>query len=81
MTTGTFNAATIEYRNPVWASPANDLIEVEINHPDHGWILFGATAADCEAHGCDLYARIIADGASISAYVAPVAPVSPDSGN
>jgi len=65
------NGFEIEYRNPVYANEDGSAIEVEINHPDYGWILFAATNYDSMQYGVDLHSRIVADG-NIGAYVAPV---------
>lgn len=61
---------TIEYRNPEYADAAHTIINVEINHPEYGWIPFTCNSADTEQHGVDLHTRITTDG-GISDYVAP----------
>ena len=43
----------IEYRNPVYN--ANGTIDVEINHPDFGWIPFTASPDDPEPHGRQIF--------------------------
>ena len=43
----------IEYRNPTYNE--NGTIDVEINHPDFGWIPFTASADDCEPHGRQIF--------------------------
>lgn len=35
-------------------------IDLEVNHPDYGWIPFTANPNDEEEHGRDLYARAVA---------------------
>lgn len=44
----------IEFRNPV--STADGNIDMEINHPEFGWIPFTASPNDTEQLGRDLYA-------------------------
>ena len=65
------NGNEIEYRNPVYANEDGSCIDVEINHPDYGWIPFNATNYDSMQYGVDLHNRIVAAG-GIGAYVAPV---------
>lgn len=48
-------------------------IDLEIEHPDFGWIPFTAAPDDVEAVGRDLYAR--AESAEFGAVVAYVAPI------
>ena len=49
-------------------------VDMEINHPDHGWIPFTADPADSVQLGQDLYAEAIAgDHGPIAAYVGPTA--------
>lgn len=43
----------IEYRAPIFN--ASGSIDVEINHPDHGWIPFTASQDDCEPHGRQIH--------------------------
>lgn len=46
----------MEYRNPRynrWGS-----IDVEINHPDSGWIPFTASPDDPERYGRDIYEQL-----------------------
>ena len=39
----------LEARNPKYALPdRTDIIEVEINHPDHGWIPYAINPADTD---------------------------------
>lgn len=59
-------------RNLVYSSADNSTIDVEMNHPEYGWIPFTASPDDIEQHGRDLYARAIAgDFGPIAPYVAP----------
>ena len=60
-----FDASTIEYRNAKYTKHGN--IEVEINHPDYGWIPFAAVENDCEPHCRDLFARLNS-GSDVAAY-------------
>lgn len=43
----------IEYRSPEYN--ANGTIDVEINHPDFGWIPFTADQNDVEPHGRQIF--------------------------
>lgn len=43
-------------RNPKYATPNGSLIDVELNHPEYGWIPFTASPDDEEQHGRDIYA-------------------------
>lgn len=53
---------------------ATGAIDCEINHPEHGWIPFTASADDSEDYGCDLFARAIAgEYGEIPLYVEPEA--------
>lgn len=63
-----FDAQTIKYRNPRYL--VDGVIDVEIDHPEFGWIPFGASPNDCEQYGRDLFARIENDG-NIAPYVEP----------
>jgi hypothetical protein len=46
----------VEYRTP--AFNASGSIDVEINHPDFGWIPFTASPDDCEDHGRQMFADL-----------------------
>src|SRR5690625_665490 len=62
-----------ECKNPQYAAPDNSLIDLELNHPEFGWIPFTASPDDTEQHGRDIYA------AAISGEYGPIAPyVEPD---
>ena len=62
-------------KNPVWASADQTMIDLEIDHPNLGWIPFTARPDDVEALGQELYAKAIAgDFGLIAPYVAPVMP-------
>lgn len=51
------------------------MIDLEIDHPNLGWIPFTARPDDVEALGQELYAKAIAgDFGLIAPYVAPVMP-------
>lgn len=43
----------MEFRDPVFT--ANGYIDMEINHPDYGWIPFTASPDDTEPHGQVLF--------------------------
>lgn len=46
----------IEYRNPRYT--AHGTIDVEINHPEFGWIPFTADPNDVEPHGRQIFADL-----------------------
>lgn len=50
----------LEYRNPTHTR--STAIDVEINHPEFGWIPFTASPDDPEAMGRELFAAITAAG-------------------
>jgi|SRR5690625_3733743 len=62
---------TIEIRNPQYAAADESLIDVELNHPEYGWIPFTASPDDPEEHGRDIYA------AAKAGEYGPVAPYTP----
>lgn len=65
----------IEGRNPQYTATGD--IDLEINHPVHGWIPFTASATDCEAHGRVIYADAVAGRyGEVQPYVPPPEPVS-----
>lgn len=43
----------IEYKNPCYNE--NGTIDVDINHPDFGWIPFTADPEDVEPHGRQIF--------------------------
>lgn len=49
---------TIELRNPVYTSTG--LIDIEVNHPEYGWIPFTANPLDSMSYGKDIYDRALA---------------------
>lgn len=49
----------VEYRNP--AFNAAGTIDVEINHPDFGWIPFTASPQDPEPHGRKIFEDLKAE--------------------
>ena len=58
-------------RNPKFSSA--NTVNLEIEHPQYGWLPFTASPDDTEAHGRDLFARAIAgEFGSVVEYVAPV---------
>jgi len=59
----------IEYRNPTYN--ADGTIDVEINHPDYGWIPFTASPDDTEPHGRQIFEDLKAEAAE---YVEPEPP-------
>lgn len=60
----------MDYRNTAYNQFGT--VDVEINHPDFGWIPFTASPDDPEPFGRDLFAEI--DHATVAPYVAPPAP-------
>jgi hypothetical protein len=62
----------MDWRDPAYNSVGT--VDVEINHPVHGWIPF--TASPDDSAGKDIYDAVIAAG-NIAPYVAPD-PVVPD---
>ena len=67
------DVSTITYSNPTYTE-GNVGIDVIIVHPQHGSIAFTANPNDLVQFGRDLHAKIIADGVSISPYIAPAEP-------
>lgn len=63
----------IEFRNPTYNGVGT--IDVEINHPQHGWIPFTASPDDITEYGPAIYAQAIQG--EVAAYVPPD-PVIPD---
>jgi len=52
-------------------------VDVEIEHPEFGWIPFTASPDDPEPHGREIYARLLreeAEGKGIAAYEPPPPP-------
>jgi hypothetical protein len=61
-------------RNAKYLNTEMTAIDLEYEHPVHGWIPFTATADDVEQLGQDLFnAAIAGDFGPITAYVAPTA--------
>ena len=56
----------IEYRNAHYNQFGT--VDLEINHPDYGWIPFTASADDPDQFGRDVFAEL--DPATIAPYVA-----------
>ena len=52
----------IEYRNAAYNEAGT--IDVEVNHPDFGWITFTADPNDCEEHGRKLFQDLQAEAAA-----------------
>ena len=62
----------MEAKNPQYAKADNSIINVELNHPIHGWIPFSANPDDVEAHGREIHAKALAgEYGEIAAYVGP----------
>lgn len=65
----------MEYRNAHYADAAQSAIDLEINHPVHGWIPFTARPDDPEQIGRDLFTQAAAG--DVAAYEPPApAPVT-----
>ncbi len=65
----------MQIKNPVYANADETNIDLEIEHPDYGWIPFTATEDDVEEHGRDLYAQAKAgDFGPVAPYVEPPEP-------
>lgn len=65
----------IECKNPQYSSPDKSTIDVDLNHPEYGWIPFTASPDDPEQLGRDLYAAAMSgEYGDISPYVAPPEP-------
>lgn len=62
----------MQVRNPIYSNSTNTTIDLEIEHPDYGWIPFTASPEDVEQHGRDLYAAAKrGDFGAIAPYVEP----------
>lgn len=64
-------------RNPIYT--ADGAVDLELEHPQYGWIPFTASPDDLEAHSRELYARAIAgEFGPVAPYVpAPPPPPAP----
>ena len=66
----------LQVRNPQYNSVGT--VDLEINHPQFGWVPFTAAPDDTETYGRELYAQAVAgDFGPVAAYVAPPAPPAP----
>lgn len=64
----------MQVKNPQWANTQHTLINLEIEHPEYGWIPFTADPNDVEEHGRQLYAEAVAGQfGPVAEYVEPVA--------
>tara|TARA_Y100000593_G_scaffold91391_2_gene180036 strand:+ start:826 stop:1011 length:186 start_codon:yes stop_codon:yes gene_type:complete len=59
----------IKYKNPAYN--ANGTIDVDINHPDFGWIPFTASPDDVEPHGRQMFEDLKSEAVE---YVPPEEP-------
>ncbi|WP_246806861.1 hypothetical protein [Ensifer sp. ENS04] len=59
----------MEFRNAFYSRPDNSAIDMEINHPDFGWVPFTAAPADPEEHGRQLFS--IASEGVVGPYTPP----------
>lgn len=50
----------MEFRNPQYTKDGR--VDIELNHPDYGWIPFTADPNDVELHGRELFAAAVAVG-------------------
>lgn len=65
----------MQVKNPHWANSEHTLIDMEIDHPEFGWIPFTANPDDVEASGRALYAEAVAgDFGPVAEYVPPPPP-------
>ena len=63
----------MEARNPQYTNTG--MIDLEINHPVHGWIPFTASPDDVDPLGPEIYSRAVAgEYGPIAAYVPPPPP-------
>ncbi len=59
-------------RNPKISNASGTKIDLEINHPVHGWIPFTASAGDVELFGREMHARALAgEFGAVAAYSGP----------
>lgn len=71
----------MQIKNLKWANAKNTLIDLEINHPQYGWIPFTADPNDIESYGRQLFVELSAGQfGPIAKYVAspPYVPTSDD---
>ena len=62
-------------KNPQYSSPDKSTIDVDLNHPEYGWIPFTASPDDSEQIGQDIFhAAQAGEYGPIADYVAPPAP-------
>lgn len=65
----------MQVRNPKWANAEHTLIDLEIDHPEYGWIPFTADPNDVEEYGRQLYAEAVAGQfGPVAEYVPPPPP-------
>lgn len=60
----------IEHRNAVYT--ASGAIDIELNHPVHGWVPFTASPDDVEPFGRHVFNEV--QGGSVAAYSPPETP-------
>lgn len=65
---------TLVFRNAKYSSADQTQIDLEYEHPVHGWIPFTARIDDSEQTGRDLYEAALASG-DIAPYAPPAQPV------
>lgn len=59
-------------RNPIYSNADGTAVDVELNHPEFGWIPFTASPDDTEQHGRDIYAAAkLGEFGEIAPYVEP----------
>lgn len=73
-----FKCKLIDARNPIWGDAEHTFLIVEAKWEhlkSEGYLPFGATPDDVEAHGRDLYNRCVnGEFGTIAEYVAPPEP-------
>lgn len=66
---------TINCRNPIYSAIDNSTIDVELEHPDYGWIPFTASPDDVEPLGVTIFeAAKRGDYGEVAPYVPPPEP-------
>lgn len=68
----------MEVKNLQWVNSEHTMIDMEINHPQFGWIPFTANLNDIEESGRALYAEAVSGAFGLIAeYVPPPPPPEP----
>lgn len=68
----------MKIKNLIWADAEQKIIDCEIEHPAFGLIPFTASPQDVEAHGREIFKRIVAgEFGPVADYVPPPPPPKP----